>query len=219
MVLPGPMELRLLRRCPDPSHAYVNLNWVNSQKYSTNISTCPVNGAHCQAWTYGYFEISMAFNPATGNWPALWLMPVNYNLNSVHTGPELDIFEWQSNNPTAGFSTIHSWSHGTDLADAPAINDWPLPAGTNLNNFNTYGLLWTPTAIYVYLNNLLVETISTSSAPFNTQFAGQYPMFLVLSEQAGCDWAFNQNHICPGQASPLNMQVQWVHIYAPPQTH
>jgi Chitobiase/beta-hexosaminidase C-terminal domain/Glycosyl hydrolases family 16 len=202
----------------DPLGTYVTLNWVSSQNYTTNMSTCSVNGLYCHAWTYGYFEISMAFNPAIGNWPALWLMPVNYNLNSVHTGPELDIFEWQSQNPTAGYSTIHAWSKGADLGDAPAMNSWSLPPGTDLSKFNTYGALWTPTAIYVYFNNHLVETISTTSPPFNTQFAGQYPMFLVLSEQGGCSWAVNQNHVCSGQTNPLNMQVQWVHIYSPPST-
>jgi hypothetical protein len=201
-----------------PSDAYVNLNWVTPQTYTTNISTCSVNGVYCHAWTYGYFEISMAFNPVNGNWPALWLMPVDYNLHSVHTGPELDIFEWQSHNPTAGYSTIHAWSNGADLGDAPARNSWSLPPGTDLSKFNSYGVLWTPTAISVYFNNLLVETISTTSAPFNTQFAGQYPMFLVLSESAGCNWTLDQTQVCSGQASPLNMQVQWVHIYAPPPT-
>jgi hypothetical protein len=202
----------------NPSDAYVNLNWVSSQTYSTNISTCSVNGVYCHAWTYGYFEISMAFNPAKGNWPALWLMPVKYNLDSVHTGPELDVFEWQSQNPPAGYSTIHSWSNGADTGDAPAMNSWSLPPGTDLSKFNTYGALWTPTAVYIYFNNLLVETISTTSAPFNTQFAGQYPMFIVLSETGGCNWTLDQTHVCSGQTSPLDMQVQWVHVYAPPST-
>jgi hypothetical protein len=203
----------------DQSGTYVTLNWISSQNFTTNMSTCSDNGLYCHAWTYGYFEISMAFNPATGNWPALWLMPVSYNLNSVHTGPELDIFEWQSQNPTAGYSTIHAWSKGADLGDAPATNSWSLPPGTDLSKFNTYGALWTPTAIYVYFNNVLVKTVNTASPPFNTQFAGQYPMFLVLSEQGGCSWAVNQNRVCLGQTSPLNMQVQWVHIYTSPSTH
>jgi hypothetical protein len=203
----------------NPSGDYINLNWVNSQTYSTNVSTCSANGVYCHAWTYGYFEMSMAFNPANGNWPALWLMPVKYNSDSVHTGPELDVFEWQSQNPTAGYSTIHAWSNGADLGDAPAANAWPLPPGTDLSKFNTYGALWTPTAVYIYFNNLLVETISTKSAPFNTQFAGQYPMFIVLSETAGCNWTVSQTRVCSGQTSPLDMQVQWVHVYAPPSTN
>jgi beta-glucanase (GH16 family) len=142
------------------------------------------------------------------------MMPVSYNQNSAvpHTGPELDIMEWQSNNPSVIYSTIHAWSNGSDTA-APATNYWSYGSAT-LSNFNTYGVLWTPTAISWYFNNQLVETISTTSAPFNAQFAGQYPVFLILSQQSGCNWATT----CDGQVSPLNMQVQWVHIYTSPAT-
>jgi beta-glucanase (GH16 family) len=158
----------------------------------------------------------MAFDPATGSFPALWLMPVYGNLKSVQTGPELDMFEWQSNTSTLGYGTVHAWVSGTDTGNNSSSNSWSIPGGTTLSNFNTYGILWTPTAVSWYFNNSLVETYSTTSAPFNAQFAGQYAMFLIISQFAGCNWTWYQNTPCPDQVSPINMQVQWVHIYAAP---
>jgi beta-glucanase (GH16 family) len=103
--------------------------------------------------------------------------------------------------------------NGTDIANNGGSNTWRIPAGTILSNFNTYGVLWTPTAISWYFNNTLVETVSTTTAPYNTQFAGQYPAFLSFIESAGCNFTLYQVQPCEGQVSPLNMQVQWVHVY------
>jgi beta-glucanase (GH16 family) len=208
----------------DPSGNYVNLNWTRTQKSSyTNISTASMNGAYYHAWTYGYFEVSMAFNPATGNWPALWMLPIDWNqsegANYSDSAPygELDLFEWFSDHPTLGYSTVHVWENNSDIANNYGTNTWPLPRGMILSNFNTYGVLWTPTAISWYFNNRLVESFRTTGAHFNAVFAGQQAYVLILSEQAGCNGVYGG---CSDgtQSSPLNMRVQWVHIYSSPAT-
>jgi beta-glucanase (GH16 family) len=102
--------------------------------------------------------------------------------------------------------------NGNDIANNSGSNTWPIPDGTTLSNYNTYGVLWTPTAVSWYFNNVLVETISTTGSQYSTWFAGQYPEAMALNIAAECNWAFP----CSGQVSPLNMQVQWVHVYAPP---
>jgi hypothetical protein len=57
-----------------------------------------------------------------------------------------------------------------------------------------------------------METVSTTSAPFNTVFNGSESFYLILGMDGGCNWSLSR----PGQVSPLNMQVQWVHTYAAP---
>jgi beta-glucanase (GH16 family) len=200
----------------------VNLNWVSTQGSNyTNMTTASMNGAYFRAWTFGYIEISMAFNPATGNWPALWMLPIEWNhsagANYSDSMPygELDLFEWFSDHPSLGYSTVHVWENNADIANNSGTNTWQLPGGTALSNSNTYGVLWTPTTISWYFNNQLVETFSTTGAHFNEVFAGQQSYILILSEQAGCNGVYG---VCSGntQSSPLSMQVQWVHVYSPP---
>jgi hypothetical protein len=201
----------------DPSGTYVNLNWVNTQtSESTNISSASSNGTYYHAWSYGYFEASMAFNPVTGSWPAVWMLPVSAIGKPETTGGELDLFEWNSQVPTTFVGTVIVWQDGVAVASngTDGGNQWPLPSGANLSNYNTYGVLWTPTAISWYFNNQLIETFSTTSAPYQNAFAGQ-ERFLILGQQAGCNWTQRE---CAGQVSPLNMQVQWVHVYASPAT-
>jgi len=203
----------------DPYGTYLNLNWTTGTgQYTTDMSTAAMNGVHYHAWTFGYIEVSMAFDPTTGSFPAIWMLPVSsISLGKSWTqnsGGEIDIFEWQSGTPTTPTGTIHVWSNGTDIRNNESTNAWPLPGGTNLSNFNTYGILWTPTAISWYFNNTLMETVNTTVTPYNTVFNGSESYFLILSQQAGCSWTGSTP--CSGQVSPLNMQVQWVHVYAAP---
>jgi beta-glucanase (GH16 family) len=200
----------------DPSGTYANLEWQNGQENanSTNISTTSPDGTtYSHAWTFGYFEVRMKFNPTTGSAPAIWMFAeqgITGGPNSI--SGELDLFEWQSQTPTTFYGTAHVWQSGTNIGGNGTTDAWPVPAGTNFNDYNTYGVLWTPTSISWYLNNVLMETIDTTSAPYSTAYGGSESYFLILSQQAGCNWVGT----CPGQVSPLNMQVQWVHVYAPP---
>jgi beta-glucanase (GH16 family) len=194
---------------------YVNLNWQDSQTYTTDMSTYAMNGAYGKIWTFGYYEVSMAFDPDTGNWPAIFLEMANYNKNSVQTGPELDIFEWQSNTPTVGYSTLHTWLNGTDLENNSGSNTWSLN-GATLSNYNTYGVLWTPTSIKFYFNNTLELTVSTTSGQYANYFAGQYPVFMAFQEASGCNFVLYQVTPCSGYHTPLNMQVQWAHVFQSP---
>jgi beta-glucanase (GH16 family) len=153
----------------------------------------------------------MAFDPVTGNFPALWMRPIHTLGNSSAYGGELDIFEWQSQQPTTFVGGAHVWVNGTDVGNTNSNNSWSLPGGANLANYNTYGVLWTPTSISWYFNNILMGTLDTTVAPFNTVFRGQESYFLILGEQAGCNWS----QVCPGQVSPINMRVQWVRVFQP----
>jgi beta-glucanase (GH16 family) len=208
----------------DPLGTYVNLNWSSAQGSDyTNMTTASMDGENFHAWTFGYIEVSMAFNPASGNWPAIWMLPIQWNQsdgtshsNGLPYG-EIDLFEWISDHPTLGYGTVHVWESNSEIGNNYGSNTWPLPNGTNLSAFNTYGLLWTRTEISWYFNNQLVETFSTAGEYLNQVFGGQQSYDLILSEQAGCNWIYSG---CPGgtQSSPLNMQVQWVHIFAPPAT-
>jgi hypothetical protein len=194
----------------DPSGTYLNFNWAAADGANdTSLTTVAMNGAYYHAWTFGYFEVSMAFNPVTGSGPAIWMVPLYFNQHSEITGPEIDIFEWQSNTPTLGYGTVHSWVNGVDTINGSS-NSWSIPKGNTPSSYNTYGMLWTPTSVSWYFNNALVETFDTTGAPFSTQFAGQYPEAMALNIVAKCHWTYP----CSGQVSPLNMQVQWVHIYA-----
>lgn len=207
----------------DPSGTYVNINNILSQGGSlTQMGTACTNGTCGRSWTPPFYvEVSALFNPITGNWPAIWMQPIQQNLvqvfqphNNVYYG-ELDLMEWVSNTSTVGYSTIHAWLNGTDSPNNIGTNTWTIPGGASaLSSYNTYGMLVTTSAVSWYLNNTLLYTVSTTGAGYNQSNAGQQSYFLMLAEQAGCNFVLGT---CSGMAGPFNMQVQWVHVFQAPQ--
>jgi hypothetical protein len=220
---PGVWDYLVVGTITDPLGTYANLQWTNAQNpwFPTSIGTASPNGAYYHAWTFGYFEFRMAFDPDTGSYPALWMLPVE-EIGAAppneETGGEIDIFEWQSNAPTTFEGTVHVLVNGVDIHNNNGANTWAVPGGTDFSTYNTYGLLWTPTAISWYFNNVLMGTVNTNSSPYNTVFGGSENYFLVLQQWAGCNFVNNGTTHCLGQVSPTNMQVQWVHVFAPPAT-
>ena len=196
----------------DPTDSYVNLQWASDITGGNfaNISTAATSGDNYHAWTFGYFEVKMAFDPATGSWPGIWLMPIQTRGDATNNGAELDNFEWQSNAPSTFYGTLHVWSNGVDQVD-DSQNAFSVPAGTDFSAYHTYGVLWTKTSITWYFDNQQVGAIDTTQSPYNTVFAGQQSLYLILGQQSGCNWSYSH---CAGQASPLNMQVESVHVYA-----
>lgn len=195
---------------------YLNLNWVSGQgNCDTVVTSYSANGLYGHGWLYGYFEVSMLFDPDTGHWPALWFQGVSTIGTSPYTGPELDIFEWQSlisntSAPNQFNGTLHVWSAGVDTASRGVT---PQVSAITWSNYNTYGVLWTPTEVCWYLNNVLMGSCqSTTGSPYNTVFAGQYNLFLIFDTGPGCNFTYP----CSGQNTPLNMQIQSVRVFQAP---
>lgn len=211
----------------DPSGTYVNVNNQLSQGgFLTQAGTACTNGACGRSWTPPFYvEASALFNPITGNWPAIWMQPIQQNTasaaagmfqphNNVYYG-EIDLMEYNTANPTVGYSTVHVWQNGSDVASNIGSNTWIIPGGAGtLASYHTYGALVTTASINFYFDNVLLYTVSTIASPYNQAYAGQLSYFLMLTEQSGCNFVLGA---CTGMTGPFNMQVQWVHVFQGPQ--
>jgi beta-glucanase (GH16 family) len=188
------------------SDGVLGLTWTKGQTpaYDTSIATTADDASSYTAWTYGYIEVRMKFNPTSGNWPALWLMPTAAITDPTAEHGELDIFEWQSLSPNVFYGTIHDWVGGADAKNNSGSNAFPLPPGTDLSAFHTYGVLWTPSTTSWYFDNSLLGS-SPTYAVFGTQ-----SYFLILGQQIGADWKSSTSGV---SATALTMNVQWVHVF------
>jgi hypothetical protein len=214
---PGVYNLAVGGAITNPSDTYLNLEWSSGITGGNwaNISTMAQDGSNNgRAFGYGYFEVSMLFNPTTGSWPAIWFKPAGYIGPALNTGAELDVMEWQSNNPTVIYGTTHNWVNGVDEASNGFTNaNQFTPTGSpNFATYHTYGMLWTPAAVSWYFDNALLGTQSTTGTWYNIFYQAPQTFYLIISQQNGCNFTTT----CSGQVSPLNMQVQWVHVFAPP---
>jgi beta-glucanase (GH16 family) len=131
--------------------------------------------------------------------------------SSTHTYGELDIFEWQSQIPTTFNGHIHDWTGSGSMTDAQNNDNNStaiVPSGTNFADYNTYGILWTPTEIDWYFNNKLLFTATSSQYPEAFATFNSSPMYLMLGNQPGSNWGSGA-----GPSAATNMTVAWVHVW------
>ena len=134
--------------------------------------------------TYGYFEAGMKLPSGTGNWPAFWLYAVNANA-------ELDVMEEQN-----GSNTITGTAHnnGAGGAATGVTNTIPnLTAG-----FHKFGVLWTPTTITWYVDEVSIGSVPT---PSNLNS----PMYMIAN--------LALNSSTPANYAGGDLQIQYIHAY------
>jgi hypothetical protein len=205
---------------PTDSGGVLNLSWSPGDAAAgVTVGTMAPTGLSNTSWQYGYIEVSMAFPPVTGAWPAIWMENNTATTSYVptagaHSYSEVDIFEWQSQIPTSFNGHIHTWvaAAGTQVSDTQnndSNSTAAVPSGTNLANFNTYGLLWTPTQVSWYFNNKLLFTATSSTYPKAFAVLNTGPMYLMLSNQVGTNWQLGNSQ----PTATSDMRVQWVHVW------
>ena len=134
--------------------------------------------------TYGYFEAGMKLPSGPGNWPAFWLYAVNAN-------SELDVMEEQN-----GSNTITGTAHnnGAGGAATGVTNTIPnLTAG-----FHKFGVLWTPTTITWYVDEVSIGSVPT---PSNLNS----PMYMIAN--------LALNSSTPSTYAGGDLQIEYVHAY------
>ena len=185
------------------------LKWERGQRGTdTSISTLSPFIQNFAVWRYGYFEARLRWDVVKGAWPAFWLIPLEDATgqdiyNGTKESGEIDIFEGQGDEPHVFYGTIHDWVNLHDRANRN--NAFPLPGNVDLNQFHTYGLLWTPGKVVWYLDNQPLHSESTPSVFDRQNF------FLVLGMQEGEDW--KAGNLSGVTASSMTLNVDWVRVW------
>ena len=154
--------------------------------YGSGWYTGCITGQGKQNFLYGYYECRAILPKSTGMWSAFWMMNkqvVNVD-GSGQDGTEVDIFEsmYYKDNPY-GFgdcviSGIHYDGYG-EGHQGDSIGKWF--TNNPYEEFNTYGLEWTPDEYIFYINGVETGRLSTGGV-------SQNPEYLILScEVAGSD--------------------------------
>lgn len=174
---------------------------------------------------YGYYEASIAFSNAPGQWSAFWLQTpwmmnprpdgtLGNTNNDPANGVEIDIFEHRCEDGKGS-----SWVNGGDAAlhwngyghqEKNAV--WMSPQLGVGTGFHTYGFLWTSNRYTFYVDEHALWTTSTNLISSTKQF------IRLTSEVEDKSWA---GRVPPGgypdhAHSQIKMFVDYVRYYRPP---
>jgi beta-glucanase (GH16 family) len=154
----------------------------------------------------GYFEARMRCT----DWSAFWLYCANrpnvYGSRVLPSNPltwtnEIDIIETDPGLPNTAVCTVHKNTSGNGgVPDQQNDPDYFPSAGPLLGAWHTYGVLWTPSQITWYVDNVKVAR----ARPFPSTWQ---PVQLILSASPG-----GVNGSASAVLPPVT-EVQWVRVW------
>ncbi len=157
----------------------ISTQYRDDGEFGPGWYTCGLSTADKFEQTYGYFECRCILPKGQGLWSAFWMTNPNAGKESSDSsaGAELDIMEspfWHLGGKNSWKVTQNIHYSGYDLKTRyKNVGIFSLD-NDPYENYNTYGLLWTPDEYVFYINGY--ETARTSFGGVSKQ-----PEFLILS--------------------------------------
>lgn len=154
---------------------------------------------------YGKVEVRAKFSKGKGSWPAIWMMPeVPTSYGDWPNSGEIDIMEHVNNEPV-----LHQTIHNGAVTDAKGGSTATHSAVYKETDFNVYGIVWTPSAIAFYINDVLQYTYAKPAGATSLEWPFDKPFYIILNQSGGAGW--------PGPITnadlPFHMEVDWVRAY------
>ncbi|MBN2617032.1 MAG: family 16 glycosylhydrolase [Spirochaetales bacterium] len=164
-------------------------------------------------WTYGRYEIRAKLPKGQGFWPALWMMPTDYNIY----GPwpacgEIDIMEVLGHETNKVYGTLH---YGNPKKSSGT--NYVLESGSFSDSYHTFTLDWLPGEIKWYIDGVLYQTqndwySNNDEAPEALAFPAPFDrdFYLQFNLAVGGTWPGNPNS---STKFPQRLEIDWVRVY------
>jgi beta-glucanase (GH16 family) len=158
-------------------------------------------------WLYGKIEVSAKLPAGRGTWPAIWMLPTDWEYGGWPSSGELDIMEHVGYDQGRVHATVHTEAYnntiGTQQGNSVIISD----ASTT---FHTYSMEWNPIKIDFFADGVKYFTFYKNADdykkwPFNKRF------HLIMNIAVGGSWGGAQG-VDP-YAFPTSMEVEYVRVY------
>ncbi len=160
-------------------------------------------------WLYGRIEVRAKLPGGRGTWPAIWMLPTDWEYGSWPSSGEIDIMEYVGYDPGKIHWTVHTeaFNHtaGTQVGESD-IFDSPE------TDFYTYAIEWFPDRIDFLVDEQVCFTFENQDGytyrewPFNKRF------HLLLNVAVGGNWGGVQG--VDDDIFPVRMEVDYVRVYA-----
>jgi beta-glucanase (GH16 family) len=139
---------------------------INGMSYSSARLVSTKKGD----WTYGKFEVRAKLPHGKGMWPAIWMLPTDWEYGAWPISGEIDIMEQRGSDPLKVHGTIHFGNPWKYIGSSYTLPD----AG-----YHVYAVEWEPNEVKWFVDGNLFQTRQSSEwyssggaspAPFNKRF-------------------------------------------------
>jgi len=182
------------------------------ENYSAQFGTRGYTSARLRTankadFLYGRFEIRAKLPEGQGLWPAIWMLPTDWEYGGWPNSGEIDIMELVGHLPNLVHGTIHYYNNSHQYSG----NSYRLAEGNFSDDFHTFRVDWEPTEIRWYVDDILYSTKrnwASSPNPYPAPFDKRF--HFLINVAVGGNWPGNP---IPGTFFPQFMYVDWVRVY------
>jgi beta-glucanase (GH16 family) len=156
---------------------------------------------------YGRVEIKAKLPTGRGTWPALWMLPTDWEYGGWPKSGEIDIMEHVGYDQNRVHITVHTEAYNHSLGTQVGKNTNVETASTE---FHLYRVDWTPYAVRGYIDGQKIfEFINQGKGsavwPFDKRF------HLLFNIAIGGNWGGAQG--VDDSIFPASMEVDYVRVY------
>lgn len=186
---------------------YLHITAIKEKLDNFNYTSARLTTKEKGDWLYGRMEIRAMIPGGRGMWPAIWMLPTDWEYGGWPESGEIDIMEHVGYEPDSIYTTVHTeaFNHsiGTEVGKATYVPDCE-------EAFYVYAIEWSEDKIDFFIDDELVFTFNNTEGgsaewPFDKRF------HLILNVAVGGDWG--GLHGVDDSTFPATMKVDYVRIY------
>jgi beta-glucanase (GH16 family) len=195
-----------------PDNAWADGNYLHIKAIKEPIENREYSSArlvtrHKGDWLYGRMEIRAKLPGGRGIWPAIWMLPTDWEYGGWPQSGEIDIMEHVGHMADSVFASIHteSYNHvaGTQKTKGFAVPDCE-------SEFHSYILEWDTNYVKVLVDkehyfSFANEKKTFKEWPFDRRF------YLLLNVAVGGNWGGQYG--VDDSIFPQEMVVDYVRVY------
>lgn len=160
-----------------------------------------------QAWKYGRFEIKAKLPTGNGTWPAIWMLPEDWEYGGWPASGEIDIMEHVGHEPYRVYATVHTdaYNHLKSTQDTDTLR-----VADAEQEFHQYAIEWTPENITWYVDGDAYSEFQNEGNTYK-EWPFDQPFHLILNIAVGGNWGGVEG--VDESIWPQKMIVDYVRVY------
>lgn len=189
------------------SDGVLKINALKEEKEGKGYTSARLVTKFKGDFLYGRIEAKAMIPSGTGTWPAIWMLPTDWEYGGWPASGEIDIMEHVGYDPGVIHISTHCeayyWRLGNQKTAVKKVDDV-------FNSFHTYRVDWTPDYINGYIDDELIFSNSNEKSgykawPFDKRF------HILLNVAVGGDWGGIKG--VDDSVFPATMTVDYVRYY------
>ena len=177
-------------------------NFENQEYTSTRLVS-----KHKGDWLYGRIEVMAKLPSGLGTWPAIWMLPTDWEYGGWPTSGEIDIMEHVGYNPDSIFGTVHTEAYNHMKGTHKGGKLFRPQAESK---FHLYAIEWSAEKIDFFIDQEKYFTFENEGKTF-AEYPFDKKFHLILNIAVGGNWG-GKNGV-DENIFPQKMEVDYVRVY------